>query len=72
MLRNADGVGGVNFSGEKRYECVRCKQRYSVTRGVGGGPISRNKALRRLAVYIRIFMFSFMIIFKYGGVSVTY
>ena len=34
MLRNADGGGGVKFSGKKRYE------------GVGGGPISRKEALR--------------------------
>ena len=47
VLRNADGggVGGVKFSGKKHYECVRFNV-ISVTRGVGGGPISRKKALR--------------------------
>ena len=32
MLRNADGGGGVIFSGKKRYEGVRCNV-ISVTRG---------------------------------------
>ena len=32
MLHNADGGGGVRFSGKKHYE------------GVGGGPISRKKS----------------------------
>ena len=35
MLRNADGVGGVQFSGEKRYEGVRFNG-ISVTRGEWG------------------------------------
>ena len=39
------GVGGVDFSGKKRYEGVRFNV-ISVTRYVGGGPISRSKALR--------------------------
>ena len=34
MLRNADGGGGVNFSGKKRYEGVTCNV-ISVTRGWG-------------------------------------
>ena len=40
VLRNADGVGfgGVKFSGKKRYE------------GLGGGPISRKKALRNITL----------------------
>ena len=42
MLRNADGGGSVNFSDKKRYEGVRFNV-ISVTRGVGGGPISRGK-----------------------------
>ena len=46
MLRNADGGGGgVRFSGKKRYEGVMFNV-ISVTRGVGGGPISRKIALR--------------------------
>ena len=32
MLRNVDGVGGVRFSGKKRYEGVRFNV-ISVTRG---------------------------------------
>ena len=39
------GGGGVKFSGEKCYEGVRFNV-ISVTKGVGGGPISRKKALR--------------------------
>ena len=39
------GVGGVWFSGKKRYEDVMFNV-ISVTRGVGGGPISRKIALR--------------------------
>ena len=42
VLRNADG--GVQFSGEKRYESVRSNV-ISVTTG-GWGPISRKNALR--------------------------
>ena len=47
MLRNADGGGGggLRFSGKKRYEGVRFNV-IRVTRGWGGGPISRKKALR--------------------------
>ena len=45
MLRNADGGGGVKFSREEHYEGVRFNV-ISVTRGVGGGPNSRKKALR--------------------------
>ena len=44
MLRNADWVGGVNFSGKKCYEGVMFNV-ISVTRGWVGGPISRKKAL---------------------------
>ena len=39
------GGGGVTFSGGKRYEGVRFNV-ISVTRGVSGGLISRQKALR--------------------------
>ena len=43
MLRNADGGGGgVNFSGEKRYEGVRFNV-ISVTRGWVGVQISGKK-----------------------------
>ena len=44
VLRNADEGGGVKFSGKNRYEGVRFNV-ISVTRGVGGGPISRKKVL---------------------------
>ena len=46
VLCNPDGGGGggVNFSGEKRYEGVRFNV-ISVTRG-GWGPNSSKKALR--------------------------
>ena len=47
MLRNADGGGGVKFSGKKRYERVRFNV-IGVTRGGWGGPISRKKALRNI------------------------
>ena len=47
MLRNADGGGGVKFSGKKRYEGVRFNA-IGVTRGWVGGPISRKKALRNI------------------------
>ena len=40
MLRNADGGGGIIFSGKKRYEGVRFNV-ISVMRGWVGGPISR-------------------------------
>ena len=36
------GVGGVRFSGKKRYEGVRFNVIW-VYEGVGGGPISRKK-----------------------------
>ena len=39
------GVGGVRFSGKKRYEGVRFNV-ICITRGGGWGTISRNKALR--------------------------
>ena len=38
MLRNADGGGGVKFSGEKRYEGVRFNV-ISVTRGGWGSKL---------------------------------
>ena len=42
------GVGeGSNFPEKKRYEGVRFNV-ISITRGVGGGPISRKKALRNI------------------------
>ena len=46
MLRNADeGRGGCNIFQKKTLR--RCKdQRYLRYKGVGGGPISRKKALR--------------------------
>ena len=44
MLRNADGGGGVRFSGGKRYEYEGVRLNViSVTRGWVGGPISRKK-----------------------------
>ena len=45
MLRNADGGGGVRFSGKKRYEGVMFNV-ISVTRWWVGGPICRKIALR--------------------------
>ena len=45
MLRNADGGGGVKFSGKKRYEDVRFNV-ISVTRGWLGVQFSGKKALR--------------------------
>ena len=40
------GWRGVKFSGKKRYECVRFNVISVTYEGVGGGPISRTKALR--------------------------
>ena len=42
MLRNADGVGGVKFSGKKRYEGVRFNV-ICVTRGWVGVKFSEKK-----------------------------
>ena len=44
MLRNADGGGGVNISGKKRYEGVRFNV-ISVTRGWVGVQFPEKKAL---------------------------
>ena len=40
------GVGGVRFSGKKRYEGVMFNVISVTGGGVGGGPISRKIALR--------------------------
>ena len=45
MLRNADGLGGVKFSGETHYEGERFNI-ISVTRGGVGVQFSGKKALR--------------------------
>ena len=47
MLRNADGGGGIIFSGKKCYEGVRFNV-ISVMRGWVGGPISRKSVTEHL------------------------
>ena len=47
VLRNADGGGGIKFSGKKRCEGVRFNV-ISIMRGWVGGPNSRKKALRNI------------------------
>ena len=51
MLCNADDHGGgINFSGKKTLRRFKV-ERYYRYEGVGGGPISRKKALRNIMYY---------------------
>ena len=57
MLRNADGGGGVQFSGKKRYEGVRFNAN-SVTRGWVGVQFPRKKRYVTLEWPLTIYNFN--------------